>query len=54
MDSDEKLVDGYSVERKGDEVILTLSDRYGQGDIYSFPAEDALKVGVALVLKSRE
>lgn len=42
-------VDGYTVERDGDEVILILVSRYGTGEEYHFTVGDAKTVGTALV-----
>lgn len=41
-------VDGYSVERKGDEVYISFYDIFGMGETYSLPVEDAKKIFQAL------
>ena len=43
-------VDGFTVDRSVDgEVTLTLSDRYGRGEVYTFSTEDAERIGRALL-----
>jgi hypothetical protein len=42
-------VDGFSVEGHEDYVILILSSRYGTGDRYEFPRDDAHRIGQALI-----
>jgi hypothetical protein len=48
---DKGPVDGYTVEVGEDGAVrLTFSDRYGNGDRYTFTRADAAKVGAALLL----
>ena len=42
-------VDGFTVEREGAEVTLTLTSRYGAGEAYTLDALDAARIGHALV-----
>lgn len=42
-------VDGFSVETVDGRVVLTLSNRYGEGDVFVFEALDALRIGTALI-----
>ena len=42
-------VDGFTVESTPDAVVLILSNRYGQGDRFTFPREDAYTIGKALM-----
>lgn len=41
-------VDGFTVERAGDKIFLTFSNRYGQGEVYTLTIEDARKILEAL------
>lgn len=41
-------VDGFTVERYEGKIILTLSNRYGQGEVYTLTIEDARKIMEAL------
>lgn len=45
-------LDSFTVTREGDQVVLTLMDRYGKGTRYYLPLEDAKTVGEALVSES--
>jgi hypothetical protein len=42
-------VDGFSVEKQDDQVVLTLSNRYGTVDVYHFSLDDAAEIGLAMV-----
>jgi hypothetical protein len=42
-------VDGFTVSRVGDRVILILTSRYGTGEQYEFDPEDAYRIGDALI-----
>jgi hypothetical protein len=42
-------VDGFTVEHQAGVVILTLSNRYGQGEQYTLDAADAYRIGMALL-----
>jgi len=42
-------VDGFTIERVGDMVVLILSNRYGEGDQYEFNLEDSRRIGEGLV-----
>ena len=42
-------VDGYTVEGMDDRVKLTLSNRYGEGDVYLFPIPDARAIAIAIL-----
>lgn len=44
-----EIVDGWSVESVKDEVTLTFTNRYGEGETYLFPKEDALYMALALL-----
>lgn len=50
--SDRDPVDGFTVERSGGRVALTLSNRYGQSDRYLFDPDDAGRIGEALLIAS--
>ena len=45
-------VDGFTVERDGDTIILTFSDMLGDIECYEFPVEDAFKIAAALTQHS--
>jgi hypothetical protein len=47
-------IDGFSVTRTEDTVILVLSNRYGQIEQYPFSKEDAHLIGTALVANSED
>jgi hypothetical protein len=42
-------VDGYAVEEVDDRVRITLSNRYGEGEIYLFPVPDARAIAMAIL-----
>ena len=50
MIADRGPVDGFTVERNGGQVVLVLSNRYGQSDRYLFESEDATRIGEALMI----
>ena len=55
MDSEElEPVDGFTVEREKDYVVLMLLNRYGRGEWYAFEPEDAHTIGLALVARAQE
>lgn len=41
-------VDGFSVERAGEKVVLTLSNRYGEADVFVLPVTDARRIADVL------
>ena len=47
-------IDGFTVERVGDMVVLILSNRYGEGEQYEFGLEDSRRIGEGLVFCASE
>jgi len=46
------FIEGFTVTRLEDKVILTLTNSLGEGEVFEFPVEDAMKIGLALVSMS--
>jgi hypothetical protein len=46
----EEPVDGFTVERVGDTVLMILTSRYGDGDQYELPVEDARRIAESLLI----
>jgi len=42
-------VDGFTVTDHSEQVEIVLSNRYGKGEVYLFPREDALKLARAVL-----
>jgi hypothetical protein len=45
-------VDGFTVQRIGEVVVIILSNRYGDSDQYELTVPDARKIGEALILST--
>jgi hypothetical protein len=45
-------IDGFSVQRVDDVVIMVLSNRYGEAEEFRFNPEDARKIGEGLLMYS--
>ena len=41
-------IDGFSVERKGDDIIISFYDVFGQGESYVLTVKDARQIMTAL------
>jgi hypothetical protein len=37
-------VDGFSVEREGNQIHISFFDIFGTGEVYTFPVEEARKI----------
>jgi hypothetical protein len=46
---DDEPVDGFTVEHRPGSVDLTLDNRYGEGEVFTFGALDACRIGHALL-----